>query len=108
MSRRRVVVTGLGCVSPVGNTVEASWAALLAGKSGIAKITHFDASPFSTHFAGEVKDFNIEDYIPEKEARHMGRFIHMGMAKSKPHALGATSVPVLVVCRPLSKRILSM
>ena len=73
MSRRRVVVTGLGCVSPVGNTVEASWAALLAGKSGIAKITGFDASTFTTHFAGEVKDFKIEDYIPEKEARHMGR-----------------------------------
>jgi 3-oxoacyl-[acyl-carrier-protein] synthase II len=80
MSRRRVVVTGLGCVSPVGNTVEASWAALLAGKSGIAKIAGFDASAFTTHFAGEVKDFKIEDYIPEKEARHMGRFIHMGMA----------------------------
>ncbi|MBM3336732.1 MAG: beta-ketoacyl-ACP synthase II, partial [Betaproteobacteria bacterium] len=79
-NRRRVVVTGLGCVSPVGNTVAASWDALIAGKSGIATITKFDASSFSTHFAGEVKGFNIEDYIPGKEARHMDTFIHYGMA----------------------------
>ena len=79
-NRRRVVVTGLGCISPVGNTVTASWDALLAGKSGIATITKFDASAFSTHFAGEVKGFNIEDYIPGKEARHMDTFIHYGMA----------------------------
>ncbi len=79
-NRRRVVVTGLGCISPVGNTVAASWDALLAGHSGIATITKFDASAFSTHFAGEVKGFNIEDYIPGKEARHMDTFIHYGMA----------------------------
>jgi len=79
-NRRRVVVTGLGCVSPVGNTVAASWEALIAGKSGIATITKFDASSFSTHFAGEGKGFNIEDYIPGKEARHMDTFIHYGMA----------------------------
>jgi len=79
-NRRRVVVTGLGCISPVGNTVAASWDALLAGQSGIATITKFDASAFSTHFAGEVKGFNIEDYIPGKEARHMDTFIHYGMA----------------------------
>jgi 3-oxoacyl-[acyl-carrier-protein] synthase II len=79
-NRRRVVVTGLGCISPVGNTVVSSWDALLAGKSGIATITKFDASAFSTHFAGEVKGFNIEDYIPGKEARHMDTFIHYGMA----------------------------
>jgi 3-oxoacyl-[acyl-carrier-protein] synthase II len=79
-NRRRVVVTGLGCISPVGNTVAASWDALLAGQSGIATITKFDASAFSTHFAGEVKGFNIEDYIPGKDARHMDTFIHYGMA----------------------------
>lgn len=79
-NRRRVVVTGLGCISPVGNTVAASWDALIAGKSGIATITKFDASAFSTHFAGEVKGFNIEEYIPGKEARHMDTFIHYGMA----------------------------
>ena len=78
--QRRVVVTGLGCVSPIGNSVTDSWDALLAGRSGIATITRFDASPFSTHFAGEVKGFNVEDYMPGKEARHMDTFIHYGMA----------------------------
>jgi 3-oxoacyl-[acyl-carrier-protein] synthase II len=73
-------VTGLGCISPIGNTVADSWAAATAGKSGIATITKFDATPFSTRFAGEVKGFNIEDYIPGKEARHMDTFIHYGMA----------------------------
>ena len=77
---RRVVVTGLGCVSPVGNTVEQSWSNLLAGISGIDLITQFDAGNFACKFAGEVKGFNIADYIPEKEARHMDRFIHLGMA----------------------------
>ena len=80
MSRRRVVVTGLGCISPVGNTVAESWANLLAGKPGIDLITQFDASNFACKFAGEVKGFNIADYIPEKEARHMDRFIHLGLA----------------------------
>ena len=80
MSRRRVVVTGLGCVSPVGNTVAESWANLLAGKTGIDLITQFDAANFACKFAGEVKGFNIGDYIPEKEARHMDRFIHLGLA----------------------------
>lgn len=79
-SKRRVVVTGLGCVSPVGNSVADAWNAILAGQSGIATITKFDATPFSTNFAGEVKNFNIEDYIPGKEARHMDTFIHYGVA----------------------------
>ncbi|HEY8051110.1 MAG TPA: beta-ketoacyl-ACP synthase II [Ramlibacter sp.] len=82
MLRRRVVVTGLGCVSPVGNTVAESWGNLLAGRSGIADITQFDAANFAVRFAGEVKGFNAGDYIPEKEARHMDRFIHLGMAAS--------------------------
>ncbi|HWZ49700.1 MAG TPA: beta-ketoacyl-ACP synthase II [Herbaspirillum sp.] len=77
---RRVVITGLGCVSPVGNTVADAWAAITAGTSGIATITKFDASAFSTRFAGEVKGFNVEDYMPAKEARHMDTFIHYGMA----------------------------
>lgn len=78
--QRRVVITGLGCVSPVGNTVTQAWNAVLEGRSGIATITKFDASPFTTHIAGEVKNFRIEDYIPAKEARHMDTFIHYGMA----------------------------
>lgn len=77
---RRVVITGLGCVSPVGNTIADAWSAIIEGKSGIANITSFDAQPFSTHFAGEVKGFNIEAYIPGKDARHMDKFIHFGMA----------------------------
>ncbi|MFI4938734.1 MAG: beta-ketoacyl-ACP synthase II [Burkholderiales bacterium] len=78
--QRRVVITGLGAISPVGNTVAETWSAITEGKSGIANITKFDATPFTTHFAGEVKGFNIEDYIPAKEARHMDTFIHYGMA----------------------------
>jgi 3-oxoacyl-[acyl-carrier-protein] synthase II len=77
---RRVVITGLGCVSPIGNNIADTWSAALAGKSGIANITRFDATPFSTRFAGEVKGFNIEDFIPAKEARNMDTFIHFGMA----------------------------
>jgi len=80
VSRRRVVVTGLGLVSPVGNTVAEGWANLVAGKSGIATITKFDHSALAVHFAGEVKGFNAEDYIPAKEARHMDTFIHFGIA----------------------------
>ena len=77
---RRVVVTGLGCISPVGNTIASTWEAIKAGQSGIATITKFDATPFSTHFAGEVKGFNAEDYIAAKEARNMDTFIHYGIA----------------------------
>ena len=80
MSKRRVVVTGLGCISPVGNTVEESWAALIAGQSGIGAITKFDASTFSCKIAGEVKGFNVEDYMTSKEARTMDTFIHYGIA----------------------------
>ena len=80
MSRRRVVVTGLGCVSPVGNTVEEAWANLVAGKSGIGAITKFDASAFSCKIAGEVRGFDLNAYIPPKEARAMDTFIHYGIA----------------------------
>ncbi|MBC7728725.1 MAG: beta-ketoacyl-ACP synthase II [Microbacteriaceae bacterium] len=80
MTRRRVVITGLGLISPVGNTVAEGWANVLAGRSGIANVSRFDASGLSCRFAGEVKGFNIEDYIPAKEARHMDAFIHYGLA----------------------------
>ncbi len=76
---RRVVVTGLGMVTPVGNTVDETWAAILAGKSGAGPITHFDASPFTTQFAAAVKHLAISDYLPEKEARKMDPFIQYGM-----------------------------
>ena len=79
-NRRRVVVTGLGLISPVGNDVNSAWDNLLHGKSGIATISKFDSSGLSVHFAGEVKNFNIEDYISAKEARHMDTFIHFGIA----------------------------
>ncbi|HFC8543657.1 beta-ketoacyl-ACP synthase II [Neisseria weaveri] len=80
MSQRRVVITGLGQVSPVGNDVAAAWSNLLAGKSGIGKITRFDASDLACQIAGEVKDFEIGDYISPKEARRMDAFIHYGIA----------------------------
>jgi len=70
----------MGCVSPVGNTISETWDAIVAGRSGIATITKFDPSQFSTHFAGEVKGFQIENYIAPKEARHMDTFIHYGLA----------------------------
>lgn len=80
MSRRRVVVTGLGCVTPVGNTVVDAWANLLAGQSGIDLITKFDASNFACKIAGEVRGFDLESYISAKEARSMDSFIHYGIA----------------------------
>ncbi|MDZ7857552.1 beta-ketoacyl-ACP synthase II [Sphaerotilus sp.] len=82
MTRRRIVITGLGLITPVGNTVDESWAQLVAGQSGIDHVTRFDASNMSVRFAGEVKGFRIEDYIPAKEARHMDTFIHYGIAAS--------------------------
>ncbi|MBK6323448.1 MAG: beta-ketoacyl-ACP synthase II [Burkholderiales bacterium] len=80
MSRRRVVVTGLGCVSPVGNTVDEAWANIIAGKSGIGTISRFDASTFSCQIAGEVRNFNLDTYMSAKEARTMDTFIHYGIA----------------------------
>ncbi|HEX2013094.1 MAG TPA: beta-ketoacyl-ACP synthase II [Roseateles sp.] len=82
MSRRRVVVTGLGLISPVGNTVAEGWANILAGQSGIDRITRFDASNFACQFAGEVKGFDVGAYLNTKEARTMDTFIHYGLAAS--------------------------
>jgi len=80
MTRRRVVITGLGIISPVGNSVGEAWSNIVAGHSGISTITRFDASQFSCQVAGEVKGFDIADYISAKEARHMDTFIHYGLA----------------------------
>ena len=80
MSRRRVVVTGLGIVSPVGITVSEAWSNVLAGKSGITRITRFDPSRLASQIAGEVKGFDVSQYLSPKEARRMDTFIHYGMA----------------------------
>lgn len=93
MSRRRVVVTGLGCVCPVGNTVDESWANIIAGQSGIDKITHFDASGFACHFAGEVKGLDLDAYIGSKEARTMDSFIHFGIVAAV-QAIKDSGLPV--------------
>jgi 3-oxoacyl-[acyl-carrier-protein] synthase II len=80
LSRRRVVVTGLGIICPIGNTVADAWSSALAGKSGVGRITQFDASTLSSQIAGEVKNFDIAAYLSPKEARRMDRFIHFGIA----------------------------
>ena len=80
MTKRRVVITGLGMVSPVGLNVSDSWANVLAGKSGIAPLTHFDVSEYSVRFGGSVRDFEITDYISAKDAKKMDPFIHYGIA----------------------------
>lgn len=80
MSKRRVVVTGLGMISPVGNSVSDAWTNVLAGESGVTRISRFDASAFTSQIAGEVKDFDITNYLSAKDARRMDVFIHYGMA----------------------------
>ncbi|SEN45213.1 3-oxoacyl-[acyl-carrier-protein] synthase II [Nitrosospira multiformis] len=80
MSKRRVVITGLGIISPVGNSVSDAWANILAGKSGVTRISRFDSSPFASQIAGEVKGFDITNYLTAKDARRMDVFIHYGMA----------------------------
>ena len=82
MSKRRVVVTGLGIISPVGNDVATAWANVTAGKSGIGPITHFDASTFPTRIAGEVRDFDPTHYVAAKDVKKMDPFIHYGIAAS--------------------------
>ena len=80
MQRRRVVVTGLGIISPVGNTIQEAWDNILAGKSGITRVTRFDPARLSSQIAGEVKGFELSQYLSPKEARRMDTFIHYGMA----------------------------
>jgi 3-oxoacyl-[acyl-carrier-protein] synthase II len=83
MSKRRVVITGLGMLTPLGNDVNTTWKNILAAKSGIGPIESFDSSPMGTHFAGEVKGFDVEQYIPKKETKKMDRFIQLGIAAAK-------------------------
>lgn len=82
MSKRRVVVTGLGLVSPIGNDLESAWSNITAGRSGIGLVTNFDASAFSTRIAGEVRDFDPTAWIPPKDVKKMDHFIHYGVAAS--------------------------
>ena len=79
MELKRVVVTGLGALTPIGNTKDEYWNGLVNGKSGAAPITHFDAAKFKTRFACEVKDFNINDFVHRKEARKMDKFTQFAM-----------------------------
>jgi 3-oxoacyl-[acyl-carrier-protein] synthase II len=79
LAKRRVVITGLGIVSPVGVGVTQAWQNIVAGKSGIGRITHFDPTPFASQIAGEVKDFDATQFLPAKDARRMDRFIHFGL-----------------------------
>ena len=83
MSKRKVVVTGLGVVSPIGIGIAAVWESLMKGASGVAPITHFDASALTTRFAAEVKGFNAADWMPPKETRRSDRFVHLGLAGTK-------------------------
>ena len=83
MEKRRVVITGMGAITPLGNSVDEFWASIKAGKSGIAPITHFDASINKVHYAAEVKNFNPGDYMDSKESRKMARFTQYAVAASK-------------------------
>jgi 3-oxoacyl-[acyl-carrier-protein] synthase II len=80
MSKRRVVVTGMGIVSPIGNTLETAWDGIRNGRSGIGQITHFDASAYSTRIAGEVRGFDAKSFLPPKDVKKMDTFIHYGLA----------------------------
>ena len=82
MSHRRVVVTGMGIVSPIGNTLASAWESIEAGRSGIGQITHFDASAYATRIAGEVRDFDAKSFLPPKDVKKMDTFIHYGLAAS--------------------------
>ena len=90
--RRRVVVTGMGAVTPLGNDVETSWRAAVEGRSGIGPITRFDTTAYDSRIAGEVRDFNAEDYVPAKDLRRMDRFIHYAIATAKQAAAQANLV----------------
>lgn len=83
MTKRRVVVTGLGMLSPLGLSTDKTWRRILAGESGIGEITHFECSNYSTRFAGQINDFDPQEYIDKKETKKMDRFIQLGIAAGK-------------------------
>ena len=80
MSQRRIVITGMGLISPVGNTVASSWEAICNGRSGIGPLTEFDPAPLATRIAGEIRDFDVTQYIEEKDARRYDKFMHYGIS----------------------------
>src|SRR5271155_6185710 len=79
LSKRRVVVTGLGIVSPIGNDISSAWASILAGRSGIGPVARFDAASFPTHFGGEIRDLDLAPYMSTKDARRMDAFMQYGV-----------------------------
>ena len=83
MEQRRIVVTGLGVISPIGNGIDQFWNALLAGKSGVSHLSAFDPSCFSCQIAAEVKDFNPKEFMSDKDARRLDRFVQFGLGASK-------------------------
>ena len=98
MTKRRVVVTGLGIISPVGNTLKQAWDNIVNGVSGIAPITHFDTTDFATKIAGEIKDFDVTQFISSKDAKKMDPFRIPGLKSLRPmqSALVCTLELVLV------------
>src|SRR3546814_12473718 len=89
MSRRRVVVTGLGIVSPVGNDVATAWSNILAGRSGIGPITYFDVSAYTPRFGGLIRDFDAKQWLRVKDVKRPDPFIHYGVPAAKPADLDA-------------------
>ena len=102
MSKRRVVVTGLGIVSPVGSTVASAWETVLRGESGIGLITRFDTTQFATRIGGAVRDFDIGAYMSPKEARRMDEFIHYGVAAGVQAVQDSTPAAVALSRAPAS------
>ncbi len=82
MSQRRIVITGMGLVCPVGNTVASSWEAVCQGQSGVGPLTEFDGSELNTRIAGEIRDFDVTQYLPAKDARRYDKFMHYGISAS--------------------------
>jgi len=94
MSQRRVVVTGLGIVSPVGNTLADAWDSISNGRSGIGNITRFDTSAFATQICGEVRDFDPKAWVPPKDVKKMGAFIHYGIAAATMAASSSSTCAI--------------
>ena len=102
MSKRRVVITGLGIVSPVGNDVAGAWSNILAGRSGIAPIERFDTTNFPTHFGGEIRNLDLESYMTPKDARRMDAFMQYGVVAGSQAMRARGSIPRTPCSRAIS------